>query len=378
MPKIYKYLLFCLIVSSIFGTTTYYFLSNRHKAIVKTHVYHTLGFIDNNWNITENNHQFKLVTPTLLIDGIYKSMEGPKVSRVIQLNNSDDVYVITGFKIEAVDATTLKSVSKEFICHMNIDLNDKSYYTAFNLHNRIGKQFPRLTSLSSGFEEFSFPKGYGFIIKGNEPLFVMSEALNQNISPITKKIKHCITIDYEKYNGLQKPLQNKITYIRLPFDKYDPYKSPTDVGNNQCVPVETKNHTETDNNGNMLSGHWVIPNGKKTYRSFINSQLQIKDSLCLHTAAIHVHPFATQISLYDKTENKTIFTSKIENYKDKIGLVKVAPFSSKEGVWLYVNHEYELILDVNNTSKIDQDMMGSMFLFFYDKELDEKLKQSNN
>ena len=38
------------------------------------------------------------------------------------------------------------------------------------------------------------------------------------------------------------------------------------------------------------------------------------------------------------------------------------------------NHEYEIVLDVDNTSQISQDMMGSMFLFFYDKELDELLQ----
>jgi hypothetical protein len=41
------------------------------------------------------------------------------------------------------------------------------------------------------------------------------------------------------------------------------------------------------------------------------------------------------------------------------------------------NHEYELVLEVNNTTTIDQDMMGSMFLFFYDEELDRKLHRGN-
>jgi len=37
--------------------------------------------------------------------------------------------------------------------------------------------------------------------------------------------------------------------------------------------------------------------------------------------------------------------------------------------------KYELVLEVNNTTTIDQDMMGSMFLFFYDAELDHILHQ---
>lgn len=374
MSKIYKYIIFTFILSSLFGTFTYLSLTNRHQTIIKTKLLYFFGLVDNDWNIEKKEHHFRMLSPTFLIDGIYKSMEGPKATRVMQLSNSDELYWITGFDIKAVDEKTNKEVSKEFICHMNVDLNDVSYYTTFGLEDRIGKQYPRLTSLSSGFESYSYPKGYGIPMKGNEMLTVISQSLNHNQDKINKKIKHLIDFEYEKYDGSQKPLLSRTVYIQLPYNKYDPFKSPLDPDSNQCIPVETKNHSYVDENGNMLSGHWIVPKGKFTYRSSITDQLQLKDSLRLHFSAIHVHPFATSISLFDKTENKPIFTSKIENYKDKIGLVKVEPFSSKEGNWLYANHEYELILEVNNTSNIDQDMMGSMFLFFYDKELDKKLK----
>ena len=87
-----------------------------------------------------------------------------------------------------------------------------------------------------------------------------------------------------------------------------------------------------------------------------------------------MHPFASSISLVDKTTNTTLFKSAISNYKDKIGLIKVEPFSSVAGIWLYKEHKYELVLETNNTSSTNQDMMGSMFLFFYDEELDSVLK----
>ena len=157
-----------------------------------------------------------------------------------------------------------------------------------------------------------------------------------------------------------------------------PYKSPLDPGTNQCIPVETKNHTYEDGKGNKLSGHWVIPVGKNVYRSSITNQLQIaNDSLRLHAAAIHVHPFATSIALFDKTMHQNIFLSKIINHTGKIGLTSIEPFSSEEGIWLFKNHEYEIILTVDNTSSKSQDMMGSMFLFFYDQELDVLLQQDN-
>jgi len=354
---------------------TYLLLSPRHKAIVKTKLLHTFGIIDKNWEINGKSNNYQMTSPTFLLDGIYKSMEGPKSSRYIQLNQNDSLLWITKFKVEAIEDETKAKISNDYICHTNIDLNDESYYTSFGLQDRIGKQYPRLTSLSNGFETIDFPEGYGIPIRANEFLYVTTQALNHNQAKILKKIKHLVTISYENYAINQKPLMSKTVFIQLPYNKENPYEITDFSGSDQCIPVETKNHSYADGKGNMLSGHWVIAPGKKVYKSEINSQLQLKDSLRLHYAAIHVHPFATRIKLYDKTTKTTVFSSTIENYKNKIGLLKVTPFSSKTGIWLYENHEYELQLETNNTSIVNQDMMGSMFLFFYDKELDEKLKQ---
>jgi len=223
-------------------------------------------------------------------------------------------------------------------------------------------------------ENFSFPAGYGVPMKGNEFLYVTTQSLNHNLPDADFWIRHEVDIKYSKSKN-RKPLMSRTAFIMLPFDKSNPYKSPLDPGTNQCIPVETKNHTYDDGKGNKLSGHWVIPSGKHTYRSSVSNQLQIQDSLRLHAAAIHVHPFATRISLFDKTTNKPIFASNIVNPKGKIGLTSIDPFSSVEGIWLYKNHEYEIVLEVNNTTKTEQDMMGSMFLFFYDRELDALLQK---
>ncbi|MCB0382141.1 MAG: hypothetical protein KDD05_02210, partial [Psychroserpens sp.] len=114
---------------------------------------------------------------------------------------------------------------------------------------------------------------------------------------------------------------------------------------------------------------------KATYSYDITHQLQLKDSTTMHQIATHLHPFAETLALRDKTEERTLFVSKAENYKDKIGLKTVSYFSSKEGIMLYPDHDYELVLQTNNTSDVNQDMMASMFVFLYDKEMHDKLKQ---
>lgn len=302
-------------------------------------------------------------------------MEGPKSSNYVQLSQDSAVLWITGFKVKALNSKTGKQISNDFICHTNVDFNDVKYFSNFHLENRIGKQYPRMTSLSHGLENFKFPKGFGIPMKGNDLLYVTTQSLNHNIPDANYLIKHEVTIEYSSETSAVKPLLSKTVFIQLPYDKVDPYKSPLDPGKDFCIPVETKNHSYEDGKGNVLSGHWVIPVGKNTYRSSIDSQMQLQDSLRLHAAAIHVHPFATAITLFDKTTKKAIFTSHITNHKEKIGLSNIDAFSSEAGKWLYKNHEYELILEVNNTSTVNQDMMGSMFLFFYDQELDLKIQK---
>ena len=370
--KIYKIVALLVLLAILGGGIWYTQLPTRHKAIVKTTLLHKTGWVDNDWEIKSSAKEYTMVSPTFLVDDIYKSMEGPKASNYVMLSQDSTLLWITGFKVVAQEAKTGEKMSTDFICHMNVDINDTKYYSTFGLEDRIGKQYPRLTSLSHGMETFDFPEGFGVPMKGNDLLYVTTQTLNHNIKEANFKVKHKISITYREDKNI-KPLMSKTAFIMLPYDKYDPYKSPTDPGADFCIPVETKNHSYDDGSGNKLSGHWVIPTGKNTYRSNINHQLGIKDSLQLHAAAIHVHPFATRIMLYNKTTQKPVFVSKITNHQNSIGLTNIENFSSKEGIWLYANQDYEIVLEVNNTSKEDQDMMGSMFLFFYDEEMDLKV-----
>ena len=373
--KIYKILGVLFVLIFFIGSIYYWNLPNRHKAILKSFLFEKLGIVNPNWKIVNKSETYKMISPEFYIDGIYKSMEGPKASNYVQLSQDSTLLWLTGFQVKAIDSKTLQPISNDFVCHTNVDFNDLKYYNSLHLINRIGKQYPRLTSLSHGMEQFSFPKGYGIPMKGNELLYVTTESLNHNVPNANFWMRHEVDIKYSKENNL-KPLMSKTAFIMLPFNQSDPYKSPLDPGTNQCIPVETKNHTYEDGKGNKLSGHWVIPVGKKVYRSSVTNQLQIeKDSLRLHAAAIHVHPFATSIALFDTTLHQNIFLSKIINHTGKIGLNSIDPFSSEEGIWLFKNHEYEIVLTVDNTSSKSQDMMGSMFLFFYDQELDYLLNK---
>src|SRR5690606_24794795 len=109
---------------------------------------HKLHLVDGKWSVDQTKGLYSMISPSLLIDGIYKSMEGPKSSKYVQLSQDSTLLYMTGFKVTALDAKNKRLLSNEFICHTNVDFNDVKYYSNFNLNDRIGKRYPRLTSLS--------------------------------------------------------------------------------------------------------------------------------------------------------------------------------------------------------------------------------------
>lgn len=373
--KILKYIVLFIVLLTIVGGIYYLKLPNRHKAIVKTKLYHGLGIVDESWNIQPNDSSIRLITPTLVLDNIYKSMEGPKVMRSFQLDNTKSELVwLTSFETKALSTNEVDQLSNDYICHTNIDLFEGEHYSRWQLDHRIGQQYPRLTSMSNGIESYSFPEGFGFPVFTNENLLLATQSLNHNLKGDPFNIKHKINLGFKPHNKIMKPLMSKTVFVMLPYDAKNPFQGPTDTNPNMCLPIETANHSYVNDEGESLSGHWVIFPGSDTYSYDITQQLQLKDSTTMHHIATHLHPFAETLALRDKTADSTLFISKAENYTDKIGLKSVSYFSSIEGVMLYPDHNYELVLQTNNTTKIDQDMMASMFLFVYDEEMHEKLK----
>lgn len=376
--KVIKYLVFLGLVGFVIAGLYYLNLSNRHKAIVKTQFLHRLGLVDNDWNVVTTDTSTSFTTPTFVIDNIYKSMEGPKAMRAFQLNPTKSELVwLTSFETIALSTNENDTLSNDYICHSNVDYYDGEHFSKWNLDHRIGEQYPRLTSMSNGVENYSFPKGFGFPVFTNENLFLASQSLNHNITNNVFTVKHKINLGYKPHNKNMRPLKSKTVFITLPVDTSVFQNNQENVDPNACLPVDMKNHMYLDNAGNQMSGHWIVFPGKYTYQSNITKQLNLKDSTSMHYIAVHLHPFAEELSLKDITADSILFSSKATNYNNKIGLKKVDSFSSIEGVMLYPDHEYKLILKVNNTSDQNQDMMASMFVFLYDKEMDEQIQNYN-
>ena len=48
-----------------------------------------------------------------------------------------------------------------------------------------------------------------------------------------------------------KPLMSKTVFVMLPYNSENPFEGLTENNPNMCLPVETKNHSYTNNNGEI-------------------------------------------------------------------------------------------------------------------------------
>jgi cyclophilin family peptidyl-prolyl cis-trans isomerase len=146
-----------------------------------------------------------------------------------------------------------------------------------------------------------------------------------------------------------------------------------DKHGDSCLPGESAPNAHggsiyNDQFQRKFTGHWVVKPGREVNPTNVTHYLRIPYDTTLHYAAVHLHPFAESLELRDITAKKRVFKSKARSFKDRIGLDYVTSFSSKKGVPVYQNHEYELISTYNNTTSVNQDSMAVMLLFLLDKK----------
>jgi len=374
-----KFILIFLFVVLAVGFIYFKSLKIRHQELIKSKIYYTLNLVDSEWKKEVSDNNVVFTSPTFVISNLYKSMEGPKSDQFVVIDDlKEELLWLTSFKTSAVSSDEKRNMSNDFVCHTNFEYRDAEHYNRWGFTDRIHKTYPRITSISNGVESLMLPEGFGFPVFTNERLFLNAQALNHNITDSIFNIKHKIEIGFVNHKQQQLiPLQPRTIFMMFPYDINDPFKGPTEQLPNACIPVETKNHTYINSDGHALSGHWVIAPGKHSYTYDTSDQLQIKDSIRLHQITSHLHPFAENFVLKDKTTNTIIYNCKSENFETKIGLKNTPSFNSKVGVWLYKDHIYEMHLKVNNTTDKDQEMMASMAIFYYDKEMENKINSLN-
>lgn len=292
----------------------------------------------------------------MLIDRLYPSMEGPmKVHHVLFGDTKDRNIWITRYGARVLDGESGKA-SQEYMCHTSLDLLGLPNTEAQNYHRQ-------LLTVSQGQEEIVFPEGFALRYP-NDPLVenhVLVMVLNNNDPGMRRTFDFETRIQFygdeeASRKGLIPLFQTGMSIV--PILEGEPLK-PGEVS----AKSATEKEIEVGPDGRKRSGHWMVPPGRQVLRE--RSKIELKQDTTLHYIWMHVHPYAEWIELRDATADKTIWRGNVTNHPDpkRAAILVTDHFSSREGVPLYKDHEYEFVCSYNNPTDHDVDAMASLWMY---------------
>ena len=343
-------------------------------------------FVLKNFNFSQDDSVI-IESPFLLIDTIYRSMEGPTASKTTYLTNNfanqlkaffkPELIWITGYKVEIFDENGNK-ISDDFMCHNNLNIASRDV-----LPWKIKTQGTdkRLFTLTEGQTFLHLPENMGIPVMSDQLLRIDFQVLNHNIPKINLKIKQVATIFFKKdlncstdmkplfqqsifvTKQLEGPIgmfdtepQNKLTALNLNNDEIKVCCTKIDTTISSGFPFHDRYHRK-------FTGHWILPDTTEILSTYINPFLKLKDSAKVYFFSAHVHPFCESLQLFDNTDSTLVYSVNTINFTDKIGLSYISSKGFNEGLKMYNSHYYTLISKYRKTHPAKHTAMATMFLY---------------
>lgn len=273
-------------------------------------------------------------------------MSGPTKKKVIQLNN-DRSIPFTWIKSVKVDIFNSENKNEPLalLCHAWVTLNDRGTYN----QNQSG-----LITISEGMGESLFPKGYGMYIQGSaEPnVEVLAQALNDD-PHFKKDLAYRFTIKYLDNPQIDKRGPN----LLIPLAQV----SAAALGPKfQYKEGQLCAEEVSSPDGTPMTVHFLVPPGRHEYKNVIDGGV-FQGSKKIHFIKLHLHQFGEEISFYDRTENKLLWTGKA--YYKHGHIDRVDSYSSEDGLEVFPDHRYEIVAVYNNTTSKNAEGMGVLRLY---------------
>ena len=323
-------------------------------------------------------------SPLLKVDQIYKSMEGPIGSRIVNfLDKGDPVLLwLLGYRVDIVSADGQTVLSQEFMCHSNLELDTEAHRRIFQrqeIDKTVVTPLTRVATLSQGQLTMNLPDGFGIPIMSSEDLVIGTQVLNLNHPQMDTSVRHKLYLDFVLDKDLKTPLRPlfptaaQVATLVEHDEVYHPNLISNVLEQTSCslglhAPQAGAFGLYKDNFGRSFTSHWVVKPGREVRRTRVTEHMRIPFDTTVHYMAVHLHPFAESLTLRDLTNDVDLWTCRPKMRTTGMGIHEADDYSSAEGIAVYKDHEYELVSVYNNTTGVDQDAMASIFIYLLDKE----------
>ena len=281
----------------------------------------------------------------LLIEGIYRSMEGPvKEDGEVQLLDpgTSDYLWITRFRTEVLDAGR-RPTRQEFLCHSGV----------------IDDSGGPVLSIAQGQEEIVFPERWALRLP-NQNLKVLGMVLNNNYADMREMVNIRATIsffdDASAREWKTRPLRLTAATIHVPT-----VHAPDADPEVSCLPADPGHKSK-------VTSHWMVPPGKHRYSSPVRDlpPFWIEEDTRIHYIWMHVHPYARSMELRDVTAGETVWRGEVHNHATLAAVLGTDHYADANGTPLYADHDYEVSTIYDNPTDHDIDAMAALWIYVAD------------
>lgn len=325
--------------------------------------------------LDDGSLELEVLSRIYSVDREYRSMTGPwsTINLEILPDEEPQLVWIVGYRAEMVGPDG-EVMPQSYMCHSNLDRDPTAHREIFGSDLRLTS---RLFTLSQGQLEIDFPNGFGLPLFSSEEVELTTQVLDLNYAGGEAQVRHRVTLRFFRDRDLErspKPLFAKGVYGLELLEGHDGYFGLQDGAKESkhgpgCLPGHNAaKDVYEDGLGRTFTGHWVVAPGRERNHTLVTRILNLPFDTRIHYIAVHLHPFAESVELFDLTAGETVFRSETRPPLEGIGLAHVDSFSSAEGLPVYKSHEYELVSVYNNTSGVPQDSMAVMSLYMADRD----------
>lgn len=328
----------------------------------------------------------EFLSTDLLIDTIYRSMQGPYEIKPITIDaSSDELIWVTAYESRVLQAESKVHLGAAFMCHNNLDYA-KPDQLPWELKTSGANH--RIFTLSQGQSKIVFPKGYGIPIPSNQPLNMVSQVLNHHRPELFINTRHLSILNYKKESELDAemtPLYQQAVFVTqqtegsegsygtpiacLPYHKHENGKGEAEIEHDCSIEYDddAAYNPYKDKYGRKYTGHWILPYGKDTIKTNVTKMLDLDDNSRIHLISVHLHPFASALELWDISEQKMLYSASFTKDSLGFGFKNIDYYSSKEGIPVFTDHQYELVSAYNCTDSLNEHTaMAVMYLYLED------------
>lgn len=291
------------------------------------------------------------------------------------------LYWMKGFKLEVLDENGKVMPSAEFICHLNLDIDEKQRNELFRDGERTS--YSRLLTITQGQTEIKFPEGYAFPVASDEVWRISFQAANRTTDE-HRRLRHRATFYFVKDADLVYPVT--AMYVRVPsvgvvVDRnYAEAAEKSRKAHPSCetmsrgvnAPNSAMGGVYTDSKGRVVSGHWVVPPGRHEYVGLIDEQDSSfsKKDRTLRYGWVHVHPCCEETFIREchGASKQLLCSAKAETDTKGVGieLKRIGFLEKPDGIKLRKGTSLEIGSIYNNTTSSALDAMITLGLFLDD------------